>query len=89
MISLDPSTPLTISAGKPYPFGATQETEGTNFAIVAKDVQKISLCLFGENHQTPVQEIELHPEFHKTGSVWHAYIQGLPPFIALCFSSDT
>ncbi len=75
-----------ISSGKPYPFGATEEKEGINFAIYAKEVEKLSLCLFDENHpQIPFKEIELDPIHNKTGEVWHILVLGIPPFTAYGF----
>lgn len=68
--------------GFPYPFGATAIANGINFAVAAKEAQKLSLCLFEENDQEiPFKEIELDPLINKTGQVWHILIQGLPPFV--------
>jgi isoamylase/glycogen operon protein len=69
-----------ISPGIPYPFGVTSFEKGTNFAIEAKNVKKLSLCLFEENQQDkPFKEIELDPLIHKTGEVWHICIEGISP----------
>lgn len=74
-------TDLQISQGKPYPFGATTEPDGVNFALAAKEAQKMTLCLFDENHlEKPFKEIEFDPILNKTGDVWHIRIKGLPPF---------
>lgn len=69
----------SISAGKPYPFGATIADNGINFAIAAKEAEKISLLLFDENNQkTPIAEFSLNPQINKTGDVWHIKVEGLP-----------
>lgn len=68
-----------ITRGTPFPFGATFTRKGTNFAIAAKDAEKVSLVLFDENHpETPFKEYVLDPEVNKTGDVWHIGIEGLP-----------
>ncbi len=76
------SSDLQITSGNPYPFGATVCEGGVNFAIAAKEAQKLSLCFFDENQRTtPFKEIALDPNLHKTGEVWHACVLGLPPFV--------
>lgn len=69
---------ISISPGTPYPFGANSDEKGINFAVAARDAQKVALCLYDENNQsTPMIEIELEPGVHKTGNVWHARVEGL------------
>lgn len=73
---------LTITPGAPYPFGITPVTDGMNFAVFAKDAEKLFLSFFDENDRsTPLREIELDPELNKTGDVWHIHIAGLPSFL--------
>lgn len=73
------SAHLQITPGTPYPFGATSTQNGVNFAVAAKEAQKLTLCLFEEgNSLNPFKEIELDPLVHKTGETWHIRIQGLP-----------
>lgn len=70
-----------ISPGKPYPFGATPCQNGVNFALAAREAQKVNLALFDEAHlETPIREIELDPKINRTGHVWHIHLQNLPPF---------
>lgn len=77
---------LSISQGHPYPFGATIEGEGVNFAVAAKDAKKLSICLFEENPPFRLlKEVELDPAVHQTGDVWHVYIQGAPPSFLYAF----
>lgn len=72
---------LHILPGKPYPFGATPQSDGINFALAVKTAEKLTLCLFDENHlDKPFKEIELDPILNKTGDVWHVEIKGIPPF---------
>ncbi|MBA3722882.1 MAG: glycogen-debranching protein [Parachlamydiaceae bacterium] len=71
---------LTVIPGKPFPYGATTQNNGINFAVVAKDTEKLSICLFDVNNPTtPFKEFELNPKLNKTGNVWHAILTGLPP----------
>ena len=84
---MENSSPLSLFPGDPsfwcYPVGM-----GINFAIAAKDAQKLSLCLFDENNPViPFKEIELNPHLNKTGDVWHVRIEGLPPFILYGYRS--
>ncbi len=77
---------LQITPGIPYPFGISDYQGGVNFAVYAKDAEKLSLCLFLENNTAkPFKEIELDPSIHKTGNVWHALIHHLPPFTAYAY----
>lgn len=77
---------LETSPGTPFPFGATPHGEEINFAISAKNVQKLSLCLFDLFHlDTPSKEIELDPAVNKSGDVWHIRVKGLTPSAAYGF----
>ena len=57
--------------GQPYPFGATWDGSGTNFAIFSAHAEKVDLCLFDERGDRETERIEL-PEF--THEVWHGYL---------------
>src|SRR5688500_8832021 len=71
---------IQVKAGAPLPFGATMQKEGVNFAVYAEEAEKLSICLFEESSLAhPFQEIELDPLKNKTGKVWHALIEGIPP----------
>ena len=74
---------MEASKGTAFPFGATAQGEGVNFAIYVNGADKVSLCFFEENKlDQPFHEIELK---HKTGDVWHAFIKGLPPVFAYAY----
>lgn len=74
---------LQTEPGHPYPFGATSVKDAVNFAVYAKDAEKISLCLFEEGKlDTPIAEFELDPTQNRTGEVWHIAVHHLPPFAA-------
>lgn len=66
---------MNVLPGQAFPFGVCKSENGINFAIHAKDPQKITLCIFDEKQlESPIFETELS----QTGSVWHAEIAGLP-----------
>jgi isoamylase len=74
---------MELRKGKPFPFGATGQEEGVNFAVYAKGIEKISLCIFEEtNLSQPLLEVELNPTQNKTGHVWHALIIQPPSVFA-------
>ena len=39
----------TITAGQPFPMGATLTPQGVNFALFSSRAEKIELCLFDAN----------------------------------------
>ncbi|WP_353130341.1 glycogen debranching protein GlgX [Parapedobacter pyrenivorans] len=65
----------SIYPGKPYPLGATWDSEGVNFSLYAENATKIVLCLFdGDDAQE--ESIMLTERTHQ---VWHGYVPGLKP----------
>ena len=65
-----------ISAGRPYPLGATFDGDGVNFAVFSQHATAMTLCLFAENGMDETLLIDL-PEHN--GHVWHGYLPGLRP----------
>lgn len=66
------------SRGFAQPYGATSHLNGVNFSVFSKHAENISLCLFPPGASTPVCEISLDPQYHKTGNVWHVFVYDLP-----------
>lgn len=66
---------VTITAGRPFPMGATFDGEGVNFAIFSQHATRMTLCLFDDQGQEYLL-IDL-PE--NDGHIWHGYISGLRP----------
>jgi isoamylase len=66
----------TIEAGRPYPFGATVDAGGVNFALFSGHATKVELCLFDETGGREIVRIAL-PE--RTVDVWHGYLPGAKP----------
>jgi len=65
-----------ISAGSPYPLGATWDGRGTNFALFSAHAEKVELCLFDREGRREVERITL-PEL--TDDVWHGYLPHAAP----------
>jgi len=63
-----------IWPGSRYPFGATYNGVGTNFALYAHQAEAVELCLIG----TDATEQRI-PLVDKTAGVWHAYLPTVGP----------
>ena len=42
-----------IEEGKPYPMGATLTSKGANFTLFSINAEKVELCLFDKDKETP------------------------------------
>ncbi|MDQ3397760.1 MAG: glycogen debranching protein GlgX, partial [Deinococcota bacterium] len=63
--------------GNPFPFGATWDGIGVNFALYSEHADAVELLLFdGAEGAEPAHSFFL-PE--RTGPVWHVYLPGLRP----------
>ncbi|HET9717394.1 MAG TPA: glycogen debranching protein GlgX [Pseudolabrys sp.] len=65
-----------VSAGQPYPLGASWDGRGTNFALFSANATKVELCLFDREGRRETQRIVL-PE--RTDDVWHIYLSHVTP----------
>jgi isoamylase len=65
-----------VLPGRPYPFGATWNGAGVNFALFSEHAEKVELCLFDPRGRREVQRIVL-PEY--TDLVWHGYLPDARP----------
>ncbi len=61
---------MRVSAGMPYPLGATFDGRGTNFALFSAHAEKVELCLFDADGRE--RERVALPE--RTNDVWHGYL---------------
>ncbi|RYE72257.1 MAG: glycogen debranching enzyme GlgX, partial [Oxalobacteraceae bacterium] len=68
--------PARMTAGTPYPLGATPDGSGTNFAVFSAHAEKIELCLFDP---TGRREIARHALPECTDEVWHGYLPRIQP----------
>ena len=60
-----------ITAGKPYPIGATWNSHATNFALFSAHATKVELCLFDGDGKKEIERIAL-PEC--TDEIWHGAV---------------
>ena len=67
-------TTIDIWSGRPYPFGATWDDQGVNFALYSEHAHAVELVLFKAGEPTHTLRL---PD--KTGPVWHGYVPGLKP----------
>ena len=49
--------------GRPYPFGATWDGEGVNFALFSEHAEKVELCIFDVCHF--VDDLRLCAEYSR------------------------
>ncbi len=63
---------MEIRPGRTYPYGATYDGAGTNFALFSELAEKVELCLFDDHGRET--RIEL-PEV--TGHCWHGYLPNI------------
>ena len=65
-----------VSAGRPWPLGATYDGDGVNFAVFSAHAEKVELCLFSPDGRKELARIAL-PE--RDGDIWHVHVGGLVP----------
>jgi glycogen operon protein len=69
-----------VRPGSRFPFGATSDRTGTNFAVWGQGATGAELLLFERaDSPAPFQIIPLDPELNRTYYCWHVYVEGLPP----------
>jgi isoamylase len=65
-----------VTAGSPYPLGATWDGRGTNFALFSAHATKVELCLFDRAGKHETERVVL-PE--RSDDVWHVYLSHVWP----------
>ena len=64
-----------LTAPFPVPYGARVVHGGVHFSIFSRHADKVWVMLFDHpDDEHPVQEIELEPERHRLGDLWHILI---------------
>lgn len=66
--------PESLSTGRPWPFGATSDGDGVNFAVFSANATRVELCLYDESGVTELGRFVLPG---RTGDVWHGYLPGI------------
>lgn len=73
---MDPSQLTRITAGQPYPLGATSDGLGVNFAVFSAHATRMELCLFDPKGRKELRRFDL-PEC--TDEIWHGYLPDAEP----------
>lgn len=63
-----------VHIGSPQPLGVSATTEGTNFAIYARDDEHATLLLFQDGASEPTLKFKLDAAKHRSGHVWHCEV---------------
>lgn len=69
--------PVTSKPGKPYPLGATYDSEGVNFALFSENATGVTLCLY--DPKDPATEVSRVVLTEKTENIWHIYLNDIAP----------
>lgn len=70
------ATAKTLSAGRPWPLGATLLEGGVNFALRSETAEEVFLILFEDAAGPPSDVIRLE---QRTRWVWHTFVHGVRP----------
>ena len=62
---------------------------GANFALFSRNATQVCLWLFEHpDDSKPSQIIELDPEHHRTGDIWHVFVKGAGRGLTYAFTVD-
>lgn len=64
----------SITAGRPYPMGATPDADGVNFAVFSENATRIQVCLFDEEGDETRHDLS-----EREGGIWHGHFAGIGP----------
>jgi len=66
----------TVTAGSPFPRGATWDGKGVNFSLFSAQAEAVELCLFDRDGRRELERVRLR---ERTSGVWHGYLPGVGP----------
>src|SRR5690606_30260830 len=79
----------SYSAGSPIPHGVHLHKVGVNFSLFSRHATRVWLLLFEDVRASkPFQVIELDPQHHKTGDMWHICVLGAGRNLVYAFRVD-
>lgn len=82
--SLPPTSP-----GASLPLGATIAGSGTNFALFSRHARAVELLLFdAPGDRRPRWRIDLDPEHHRSGDIWHIRVEGVGAGVGYAWRVD-
>ncbi len=65
-----------VTAGRPWPLGATLDGDGVNFAVFSAHAEALDLCLFSPDGRKETARL---PFVERDGDIWHLRVAGLMP----------
>lgn len=69
-----------VRVGLPLPLGTYPRGEGVNFALFSRHASRVRLEFFDHSGDaTAARVIDLDPACHRTGDVWHVWVEGIRP----------
>lgn len=69
-----------VQAGSPLPLGTLERGGGVNFAVFSRHATRVRLELYDHpDDAVPGRVIDLDSARHRTGDIWHAWVQGIGP----------
>lgn len=64
--------------GLPRPLGVYLREGGTNFAVFSRHASRVWLELYDEEPDAaPAHRFEFSPDQHRTGDIWHIWVDGV------------
>jgi glycogen operon protein len=69
-----------VRSGTPLPLGAHAHGDGVNFALFSRHATRVYLELYDRaGDGVPAERIALTADRHRTGDIWHVWVQDLAP----------
>ena len=67
-----------VRSGTPLPLGAHAHGGGVNFALFSRHAESVCLEFYDRpGDADPRRRIDLTPKQHRTGDIWHVWVQGI------------
>ncbi|MDO5056659.1 MAG: glycogen debranching protein GlgX [Lautropia sp.] len=84
MMTESTSPGAALSAGQPWPLGATCQNGGVNFAVFSSGARSVTLCLFDDDGN----ETARHPLHGPDNHVWHGFLPDAGPGLIYGYRVD-
>jgi len=81
-------TQISYGSGRAIPLGASWTADGVNFAIISKHATDVTLDILPIEENKVLANLQLDPDFHRTGDHWHILVRGLPPVFRYAWKVD-
>jgi isoamylase len=81
--------PFSYSVGSPIPLGIYLQQGGVNFTLFSRNATRVALLLYDNSEDSkPSQIIDLDPLHHRTGDIWHVFVNNAGRGLTYAFSVD-